>query len=297
MSPSTNTTNSNVAALVQTAKGSVSMMKQLPKGFQPGPRDVICQRGKSAYKHNQHLREMVQADYQERYSNASSRFQKSLVVSDVVDAVRKNSPDGGFVRCVDGVYYEVGDTIAREKCGSVFREILNDRYRSSSSAKKRLREQRKASAETGSVASSSDDDSLQSSTKRRRVQKIATQSSSPATVPSFEAIMKDISLRREELSQGTSQMESEPASNAPPVLPDLAGSASMTLPNTPAAQAEFLALSDIPPVLPVLEASASMVLPNTVESKPTSLAREVSTSSEESVDEEFDKLIDKITPV
>ena len=59
---------------------------------------------------------MIEANL-EKYSLASTKIEKSLIVSGIVDAVRESSPDGGFVKEERGLWYEVGDHIAREKCG------------------------------------------------------------------------------------------------------------------------------------------------------------------------------------
>jgi len=56
----------------------------------------------------------------ERYSNAKSKIEKTLVVSNIVDSVRETSPCGGFVKREDeGRWYEVGDLVSREKVGQM----------------------------------------------------------------------------------------------------------------------------------------------------------------------------------
>jgi hypothetical protein len=93
-------------------------MKRLPERFQPSPMDVICARGKQAKAHpgNRRFRIMVETSL-EKYRTSSSKLDKSLIVSSIVDAVRQASPYGGFVREENGVWYEVGDHVAREKVG------------------------------------------------------------------------------------------------------------------------------------------------------------------------------------
>jgi hypothetical protein len=92
--------------------------RRLPSSFTPGPLDVICARGKKALQHsgNQRLRVIREMNV-ERYSAASSKIEKSLIVSSIVDSIREASPNGGFVKEINGVWYEVGSKIAREKCG------------------------------------------------------------------------------------------------------------------------------------------------------------------------------------
>jgi hypothetical protein len=62
---------------------------------------------------------------------------KSEIVSMVVSMVRQNCPNGAFVkRCgPNDRWHEVNESVAREKVGYVFRDILCDRYRSSSASK------------------------------------------------------------------------------------------------------------------------------------------------------------------
>jgi hypothetical protein len=70
------------------------------------------------------------------YAKGESKLFKSLVVSKVVKGIQKASPEGGFVKPINGVWYEVGDDMAREKVG----EVLQDKnhrshYKSSTKAK------------------------------------------------------------------------------------------------------------------------------------------------------------------
>lgn len=128
----------------------------LPFDFQPGPYDVICAKGKAAREHegNMFFRRIIKETLS-AYGKADSRYKKSMIVSDVVDLIRSRSRGsqsssssadgsssscgGGFVKRDgnDGLYYEVGDRLAREKVGQSFRDGLSDMYRSSARAKKR----------------------------------------------------------------------------------------------------------------------------------------------------------------
>lgn len=122
--------------------------KKLPKNFSPGKYDVICARGKVATTHSGNIifRQLIQK-YKSEYAQAKSKLEKSIIVSKVVDSVRDNSPDGGFVKKVCDQWYEVGDSVAREKIGQCLRDQLHSKYKSSTRAKKgrrqELREQRK----------------------------------------------------------------------------------------------------------------------------------------------------------
>jgi hypothetical protein len=112
-------------------------MQSLLQDFQPGPMDVICARGNRALNHsgNKRFRALIQSRLEE-YNKATSKLDKSLLVSSIVESVRQASPDGGFVKERDGQWFEVGDHMAREKIGQTFRDILHFKYTSSTKAKK-----------------------------------------------------------------------------------------------------------------------------------------------------------------
>lgn len=149
-------------------------MVRLPDGFQPTSSDVICRRGKTAYEHNQHFRDLIESRLS-AYSSASSKLEKSLVVTEVVDLIREKSPLGGFVRQVDGKWYEVGDSIAREKCGGMFRDMLHTKYKSSTKAKKKRRAEGERANSPVNVGSITD-----ASPKSNKRVKSKDRSSSPA---------------------------------------------------------------------------------------------------------------------
>ena len=94
-------------------------MRSLGHQFlEPGPLDVICARGSHARHHsgNKRLRAIIDSNLEE-YGKASTKLEKTSIVSSIVDDVREASPEGGFVRCERGQWYEVGDHLAREKIG------------------------------------------------------------------------------------------------------------------------------------------------------------------------------------
>lgn len=51
------------------------------------------------------------------YLQARTKLDKSRIVSDILSFVRDYTPGGGFVKQIDGRWYEVGDHVAREKVG------------------------------------------------------------------------------------------------------------------------------------------------------------------------------------
>jgi hypothetical protein len=84
-------------------------------GMRPGPYDVVCARGSEARNHvgNRRFRDLIKSNI-DRYSQAATKIEKSSIVSAVIDAIRRDSPGGGFVKEIDGKYFEVGDHAARE---------------------------------------------------------------------------------------------------------------------------------------------------------------------------------------
>ena len=115
---------------------------ELPKDFHPGDFDVICARGKQAKNHagNKYYRSLIN-QAMEQYSQAKNKYEKTLIVSSIVDEVRERSPGGGFVKQEsDGFWHEVGDHLAREKVGQNLRDGLSKQYKSSTKAKRRRRE-------------------------------------------------------------------------------------------------------------------------------------------------------------
>jgi hypothetical protein len=108
----------DLAKITTQSHTTTDHMTLLPEAFASGPMDVICARGKRAFNHsgNQRFRAMIDSRLVE-YSKATSKLEKSVIVSKVVNSVRGASPEGGFVKQKGGNWYEVGDHIAREKIG------------------------------------------------------------------------------------------------------------------------------------------------------------------------------------
>ena len=140
----------------------------LPPDFVPGPFDVICGRGAHIKKHpgnvlfKQKIQECLPA-----YAKATSKLQKSIIVSSVVEFFRRRSNScgtagtggGGFVKestthprststtspgnspgnrqDVVGRWKAVSEYWAREKTGQAFRDQLSHRYKSATKTKRR----------------------------------------------------------------------------------------------------------------------------------------------------------------
>jgi hypothetical protein len=108
----------------------------LPLDFKPASYTVIVGRGRESKENigNKRLR-VLAANCLPKYSNATDKRTKTRIVSSLVSMVR-DAPGGAFVKHgKDGRWYEVNDAVAREKVGYTFRDLLSDRYRSSSKSK------------------------------------------------------------------------------------------------------------------------------------------------------------------
>lgn len=99
----------------------------MPAGFEPGKYDVICGlRGKQALQHvgNRRFRVTI-AMNAEKYFKAPTKLDKSLIVIEVVDAIRNGG--GNFVKRDRKTkkWVEIGDQLAREKVGHALRDHIS----------------------------------------------------------------------------------------------------------------------------------------------------------------------------
>jgi hypothetical protein len=80
-----------------------------------------------------------------RYAKASRKEEKSSIVSDILEIVRDacTNPSYSFVRFGDGRWWEVENINAREKIGTVLRDCLHSKYKSSTKSKLERRRERK----------------------------------------------------------------------------------------------------------------------------------------------------------
>ena len=114
----------------------------IPGDFSPSDNDVICSRGKQAQNHPGNLAfQSIIDEHLSEYSSAPGKIEKSIIVSDIIEAIRRKSPNGGFVKLVGGQWYEIGSLAARERVSQALRDKLSGSYKSSASSKrKRKRE-------------------------------------------------------------------------------------------------------------------------------------------------------------
>jgi hypothetical protein len=143
------------------------MEAQLSVDFQPSEYSVLCSRGKDSVNHigNRHFHKLA-STYVEKYSQAVSKAAKSIIVSEIITAIRKAG--GGFCKHKRGAWFELGDHYAREKVSALLRDLLHTQYRSSNKSKLAIRRARKRSQnqQSGQMlvnGSEDSDDSSQSS--------------------------------------------------------------------------------------------------------------------------------------
>jgi len=118
-----------------------SSTKENQQIIKPGPFDVICARGKQAYNYpgNQYFRSVV-AKATAKYSKVESKLQRSMIVTEIVDAIREKG--NGFIRQTgQGEWIECSDVMCREKVGQHFRNALGTMYKSSTKSKRRVKEE------------------------------------------------------------------------------------------------------------------------------------------------------------
>lgn len=116
--------------------------RKLPQSFIPGTTTVLCGRGKAytSSPGNLRLRNIV-TEHLQAYSTACTKTEKTKIVNMILAAVRAENPaEGIFVKQIENdSWWEVEDTIAREKVGCIIRDCLHLQYRSSTKAKLRKR--------------------------------------------------------------------------------------------------------------------------------------------------------------
>lgn len=75
-------------------------------------------RGKVSLKHpgNVRFKEIVK-EHLKAYVECSSKFEKSMIVTEIIAKVAEGSSTGGFVKMVGDIWYKAGDKLSREKVG------------------------------------------------------------------------------------------------------------------------------------------------------------------------------------
>ena len=108
----------------------------LPIDFQPDHLSVVIGRGRAFNEAagNQNLK-VLATYFVRRYKEAPSKQDKSSIVSRIVQMVEDACPDGGFVTLNGGRWWTVDDHTKRDGVARVLRDLLSDRYKSSSKSK------------------------------------------------------------------------------------------------------------------------------------------------------------------
>ncbi|CAB9521543.1 Nitrilase family, member 2 [Seminavis robusta] len=141
-------------------------MVPLADDFVPGPGHVICAKGKQAKQHpaNRMLKNLVQSKLKE-YSECPSKLERSFIVSAILKTIRQN---GGFVRNINGKWFDIGDRNSKEKIGQLFRDNLSHMFKSSTKAKASIRRQKRNSSGDSASGSSNDSDKNESPPQRAK---------------------------------------------------------------------------------------------------------------------------------
>lgn len=124
----------------------ILLKSALPANFTPGPYTVICGRGRKAQESigNRRLGVLAQL-FIPRYSKATRKDEKSKIVTEIVKMVQQacDDPEQAFVRQVNDIWWEVDNLHAREKVGTVLRDLLSEKYKSSTKSKLVRRKERR----------------------------------------------------------------------------------------------------------------------------------------------------------
>ena len=89
----------------------------LPENWEPTPDSVVIGRAKARTNtEGNHKLQRICQTYLEKYSNASSKLEKTTMVSRIVETVQDACPKGAFVKYVNGRYWEVDDHCGKSYC-------------------------------------------------------------------------------------------------------------------------------------------------------------------------------------
>ncbi|CAJ1952334.1 unnamed protein product [Cylindrotheca closterium] len=113
----------------------------LPPDFTPCEFDIICSRSKDAKNHtgNEVFQNIIK-NTAPKYATVEGKLSKSIIVSQIVDAIRRRSSTGrGFVKLIGGQWYELGELGSREKVSQSLRDLLHGQYRSSGKSKRKMK--------------------------------------------------------------------------------------------------------------------------------------------------------------
>ena len=117
LSPKDSTMESDNSRTHNTKESSTKrsdLGELLPIDFHPGPYDVVFERGRRGmrYEGNANFHKLIKAALP-KYSEAIRRWEKSKIVTAIVETIKNKSKGGGFVRRVKDRWYVVGTSRTR----------------------------------------------------------------------------------------------------------------------------------------------------------------------------------------
>jgi hypothetical protein len=114
-------------AIAHLSASKLGDLTPLPSDYTPGEFDVVCGRGKGSYNAPgcKKLRALIR-EYIPEYVAARSKFDKTTVLSQIVDAIQsQNNHTAKFVKKdASGAWCEISNDQAREKVGHTMRETI-----------------------------------------------------------------------------------------------------------------------------------------------------------------------------
>jgi len=114
----------------------------LPSNYAPSNYDVLCGRGKgcAAFVGNRRFRVTI-AMNKDRYIQAPTKLDKSLVVDEIVKLVASASPDGGFIKkdAATGLWCRISRQQARDKVAHAMRDAVQASDKKSQRQRKKSR--------------------------------------------------------------------------------------------------------------------------------------------------------------
>jgi hypothetical protein len=114
-------------AIAHLSASNLGDLTPLPSDFTPGEFDVVCGRGKGSYNAPgcKKLRALIR-EYIPEYTAARSKFDKTTVLSQIVDVIQSQSNHTAkFVKKdASGAWCEISNDQAREKVGHTMRETI-----------------------------------------------------------------------------------------------------------------------------------------------------------------------------
>ncbi|KAL7566526.1 hypothetical protein ACA910_006435 [Epithemia clementina (nom. ined.)] len=131
--PSAQNSSQKPAAVTKIVITDVVKPSALPPSYEVSRYDVVCGRGKSSYERpgNRRFLDIVN-DNVAPYRSATQKKQKAAVLCNIVNEVRSGDGTGKnagrFVKQMDdGSWWEIGDSVAREKAGQAMRVAVRMR--------------------------------------------------------------------------------------------------------------------------------------------------------------------------